>query len=163
MRLMPLLTFFILTSASLASCNGRTVAPTSPVPANEVPTEADVAGFVDLINTQRQSRGLAPLAWDPAAADVALAHSSDMATRGFFSHVNPDGASPFDRMSAAGIEYIRAGENIAFGFTSAQSVFEAWMASPGHRGNIENAAYTHHGVGRFGTYWTHLFFTPRPS
>ena len=141
----------------------ESAAPTSPVPAAANPSPPDVAAFAGLVNAHRQSLGRAALVWDPAAAAVALAHSEDMATRGFFSHVNPEGASPFDRMSAAGIQYMRAGENIAYGFSSAGSVFEAWMASPGHRGNIENAGYTHHGVGRHGTYWTHIFFTPRPS
>ena len=163
MRLQPVLALLVLMSASLASCSEHSTSPTAPVPAGVAPTETDVAAFAGLVNAHRQSQGLTALVWDPTAAAVALAHSEDMATRGFFSHVNPEGASPFDRMSAAGMHYSYAGENIAYGFTGAGSVFDAWMASPGHRGNIEKGAYTHHGVGRFGTHWTHIFFTPLPS
>ena len=39
------------------------------------------------------------------------------------------------------------GENVAFGFTSAQSVLDAWMASPGHRANILRPEYRQLGVG----------------
>ena len=146
----------------LAACqdpHGALTAPITPPPGGG-PNDAEVVAFVDLVNTHRQSLGAAALIWDARAAQVALAHSQDMATRGFFSHVNPDGLGPFDRLTAAGISYTTAGENIAYGFSTGAAVYEAWMASAGHRANIENAAYTHHGVGRYGTYWTHVFFTP---
>jgi len=91
---------------------------------------------------------------------VAQAHSQDMVDRGFFSHTNPDGESPFDRLAEAGIAYAAAGENIAYGYSTASSVLAAWLGSSGHRANIEYAGYTHHGVGLVGTYWTHVFLRP---
>ena len=39
------------------------------------------------------------------------------------------------------------GENVAIGQTSAKQVFEDWMNSPGHRGNILSASYTSIGIG----------------
>ena len=39
------------------------------------------------------------------------------------------------------------GENIAYGYASAQSVMNGWLTSPGHRANIERASYNAIGVG----------------
>lgn len=41
----------------------------------------------------------------------------------------------------------RAGENVAYGFTSAAGVMGAWMDSPGHRANIVEKRYRLLGVG----------------
>jgi uncharacterized protein YkwD len=122
--------------------------------------EPEVEAFVDQMNAHRATVGCAALTWNPSVADVALGHSRDMIERNFFAHTNPDGASPFDRMSAAGISFSRAAENIAYGYPTATAVLTAWLNSPGHRSNIENCALTEHGVGLAGTHWTHLFITP---
>jgi uncharacterized protein YkwD len=51
------------------------------------------------------------------------------------------------------------GENIAMGFGSSVSVFNAWMASPGHRANILKPAYTQMGIGHVGAggWWCQQF------
>lgn len=149
-----------LAAAGCDSDDGPT-SPAGQVPAPPPGVAAELQHFVSLMNQHRTEQGLAPLAWDARAAAVAQAHSADMVARSFFSHTNPDGDSPFDRMAAAGITYSTAGENIAYGYPSAESVLAAWLNSPGHRSNIENAGYTHHGVGLVGTHWTHLFLRPR--
>lgn len=81
-----------------------------------------------------------------------------MKDRQFFAHDNPDGQTPFDRMSAAGISYESAGENIARGQKTGGAVFTAWNNRSGHKANIENSGYTHHGLGYIedGHYWTHV-------
>lgn len=162
-RLLLLATAAALTSI-LAACDdtdgpigpGLPVAqePEPPPPVSVVP---EVAEFVDLMNAHRTSMGLNPLVWDDQVAAVAQAHSEDMVARQFFSHTNLDGESPFDRLTAAGITYLSAGENIAYGYPTAESVLAAWLGSSGHRANIENPNYTHHGVGLEGTHWTHVF------
>ena len=119
-----------------------------------------VASFVEQINAHRQSLGCPALAWNPAVAAVAQAHTEDMIARDFFSHTNPDGASPFDRLANADIAYSSAAENIAYGYATVEMVFAAWLGSLGHRANIENCSLTEHGVGLDGTYWTHLFIRP---
>ena len=121
---------------------------------------ADVEEFVSLVNSHRATVGCAPLEWDGRVAAVAEAHSKDMVARDFFSHTNPDGDSPWDRLSDAGISFSLAAENIAWGYTSAEAVLSGWLGSPGHRANIENCALTHHGVGLADWHWTHLFVTP---
>lgn len=122
--------------------------------------DADVALFVDLMNDHHASIGCPPLSWNDGVAAVAQAHSQDMVDRGFFSHTNPDGESPFDRLSGAGISYSRAAENIAWGHPSADAVLSAWLGSAGHRANIENCLLTQHGVGLVDQHWTHVFITP---
>ena len=72
------------------------------------------------------------LRWDATLAAVAAAHSRDMATRNYFNHKSKSGASPFDRMKAAGYRYDYAGENIAAGFASPKSVVNGWLRSSGH-------------------------------
>src|SRR5689334_3988307 len=49
--------------------------------------EQKIAG---LVNSQRQSNSLKPLAIDDRLSKVARDHSEDMIKRGFFDHVNPD-------------------------------------------------------------------------
>ena len=119
-----------------------------------------IASFVDLVNAYRVSMGCAALAWNPAVAAVAQSHSEDMIARDFFSHTNPDGDSPFDRLHNAGITFSAAAENIAAGYPTAEGVLQAWLGSAGHRANIENCSLTEHGVGLQDTHWTHLFIRP---
>lgn len=155
----------IVALASLAGCIWGTLPPagggSGDPPDTDSPMEASEleARVAELVNEHRQSIGAEPLVWLNDLGDVARAHSQDMADRGFFSHTNPDGDDPFDRMSDAGISYGWAGENIAWGYTSAEAVVQGWLDSPGHRANIENVNYTHHGIGHVaeGNYWTHLF------
>lgn len=111
------------------------------------------------MNEHRTSQGLPKLQWDASLAGVALSHSADMHSRDFFSHTNPDGEDPFERMKAAGLSFQSAGENIAMGHSTGQAVFDGWIGSTGHRENIENTSYTHHGLGYVedGHYWTHVF------
>ncbi|HET9253034.1 MAG TPA: CAP domain-containing protein [Candidatus Eisenbacteria bacterium] len=134
----------------------------SPSPGSG-PTDAEVISFVDRMNEHRVSQGLSPLAWHSGVAAVATAHSQDMENRDFFSHTNPDGDGPGDRLDAAGITYRAWGENIAWGYATGASVLSAWLASSGHRANIENGYFTHHGVGKVGTIWTHVFLRPSSS
>ena len=118
---------------------------------------------LELVNAERAKHGLSSLSWDNRLADVARAHSRDMAARNFFAHNNPDGKTPFDRIKAAGINYGSAGENIATGQKTPEEVVDAWMNSEGHRANILNASYKKLGVGYvtanrgYKTYWTQNF------
>jgi uncharacterized protein YkwD len=128
--------------------------------APEVQLDPDVEQFVSLLNSHRVDVGCPALEWSGPVAEVAQAHSVDMATRSFFSHTNPDGKSPFDRLSDAGVGYSSAAENIAHGYPTGAAVLSGWLGSPGHRANIENCALTQHGVGLHAARWTHVFTRP---
>lgn len=114
----------------------------------------------DLVNQHRAQAGCPPLVWDEAATRAAIAHSTDMARRNYFSHTTPDGHTMADRLRAQGISYRRAAENIAMGQQTAQQAVSSWMESQGHRQNIENCALTRQGVGVVAGRWTHVFYTP---
>ncbi|GEL78822.1 hypothetical protein TMU01_30570 [Tenuibacillus multivorans] len=116
---------------------------------------------VDLVNQERQKRGLQPLEASVELSDVAREKSRDMANKNYFSHTSPTYGSPFDMMQQFGINYRTAGENIAMGQRSPEQVMNGWMNSDGHRKNILNGNFTHIGVGYVEangqTYWTQMF------
>ena len=106
--------------------------------------------MLDLINQERQNRGIPPLRMDSRLVNAARAHSQDMGCNGFFSHTGSDGSSPFDRMRRAGYTFTAAAENIYAGggsYNSPQAAFQGWMNSDGHRENMLNSAYVDVGIG----------------
>jgi uncharacterized protein, YkwD family len=130
------------------------------IPASAVTTYEDQV--ITLVNQQRAKRGLMALKKNATLAYIARLKSSDMATHGYFSHTSPTLGSPFTMMLHYGIRYSAAGENIAMGQPTPQSVMNAWMNSPGHRANILSPAYNQIGVGlarnKSGVpYWTQEF------
>lgn len=115
----------------------------------------EVASLVhDLLNEEREEAGLAPVAHDADLADIARAHSADMAAKDYFSHTNQEGCSSSCRLDEASYEYRSMGENIymMWGFDlgleeTAAKIVDSWMNSPGHRANILTESFTHGGVG----------------
>lgn len=96
-----------------------------------------------------------PLAPNQILRDAAGDHSQDMLDRDFFSHINPDGESPFDRMKNAGYAYTTAGENLSWTGTTGKldrdgaifSHHEGLFESPGHRVNILGPSFREIGAG----------------
>lgn len=114
-----------------------------------------------LVNRERTQRDLQPLRMDSELRAVAREHSADMFQRGYFSHINPDGENPFDRMRDADVTFRTAGENLAMAPT-VEIAHNGLMNSPGHRANILNPAYRNAGIGvysspRQGRMYTQLF------
>lgn len=99
-----------------------------------------------LLNQDRAANGLPALTLNSKLTSLADAYAADMIKRGYFSHYNPEGQSPFDRMNNAGISYSTAGENLAIN-TSVSAAETAFMKSSGHRANILNSSYTDVGIG----------------
>lgn len=99
-----------------------------------------------LVNEERTSRGIRPLMWDDSIVPTALLHSYDMFRRSYFSHINPDGKTPFDRMTDGGVEYLLAGENLAYA-PSVEVAHKGLMNSPGHRENILRPEFGRIGIG----------------
>uniref|UniRef100_UPI0013DAD177 dockerin type I domain-containing protein n=1 Tax=Candidatus Laterigemmans baculatus TaxID=2770505 RepID=UPI0013DAD177 len=96
-----------------------------------------------------------PLAPHQALLNAADAHSQDMLNRDFFSHENPDGEMPWDRMLEAGYRYSLAGENIVWSGTTGALDRDAaihdhhagFMRSPGHRANLFSPGFREIGAG----------------
>lgn len=125
---------------------------------------AEIA-VVDLINNYRVANGVAPLLVSDLVSDASSKHSQDMAKYGFFSHSSvksdwfPSGSNAGSRMVACGYPpNAHWGENIAMGYTTPESVFAAWRASPTHDENMLNRHWAVIGVayeaGPGGGYWT---------
>jgi uncharacterized protein YkwD len=122
----------------------------------------------DLANAARATRGLPAFEWNDALAAMARSHSKDMAERGYFDHVSPDGVGLAGRLEANEIAYSKANENIAAGQLNALFAHADWMNSTtGHRDAIlsDNEQL---GVGvyfnkddQYGTYFTENFIIPR--
>src|SRR5262245_18795550 len=110
----------------MVACQRHVMGPGTSAPANQ-PTE--VRAFVRLLNEHRVGEGSPALIWNERVAAVANAHSADMANRNYFSHTNPAGQSPFDRLRAAGITFNAAAENIAYGQPTGQTVLTSWLGS----------------------------------
>ncbi|MDB5238104.1 MAG: hypothetical protein JWM46_374 [Candidatus Kaiserbacteria bacterium] len=105
------------------------------------------AAITSLTNADRSSQGLSSLTEDPLLAQAAQAKANDMAAKGYFSHVSPDGKTPWYWFDSVKYPYSYAGENLAVDFTDSQDVETAWMNSPMHRANILKAQYTRIGIG----------------
>jgi uncharacterized protein YkwD len=102
--------------------------------------------MLDLVNNERVSRGLQPLAADPELTEVARRHSADMFARGYFAHDTPEGRTPFDRMEEANVRFLTAGENLALAPTLSVA-HTGLMNSPGHRANILRPQFGRLGIG----------------
>lgn len=117
---------------------------------------------VRLVNIERAKNGIAPLTLDMNATDAALIRAKEASN--MFSHTRPDGRDCFSLLDELGIGYKAAGENIAAGYITPESVVEGWMNSEGHRDNIMNPEFTKIGVGYYYNsecmyvyYWSQFF------
>lgn len=109
-----------------------------------------------------------PVHWNQQLAEAALAHSRDMAQKGYFSHTDKQGKEVAQRADAAGYRWRHIAENISRGQTSAQEAVTGWVNSPGHCRALMNPRYAEMGAAfsiregrRPAAYWTQVFGTPR--
>lgn len=141
--------------------------------------EAEMAALLVSDRGQRRAR----MSRNAILDGVARARAQDMADRGYFSHVNPDGLgantlvrragyrlpSTYDDSPAAyNIESAAAGDPYA----TARAAWRGWMGSRGHRTHLLGlhpafAEQTEYGVGyvyqpnsRKGHYWVVLIAPP---
>lgn len=100
-----------------------------------------------LTNNDRAINGVGTLTEEPLLTVAAQKKAADMAEKGYFSHVTPDGKAPWYWLDLVGYNYSYAGENLAVNFTDSKDVEEAWMKSPTHRANIVRSEFTRIGIG----------------
>jgi len=102
--------------------------------------------MLDMVNEERKEHRLVILQADTQLTNVARDHSRDMFARSYFSHISPEGLSPFDRARKANILFLTMGENLALAQTL-PIAHEGLMNSPGHRANILNPSFRRVGIG----------------
>jgi|GEM_PF-1993763 len=120
------------------SSGGGTVSGTDSGGSGSTATSADEAALVaaenqlkDLVDTERAKQGKEALEWDESLRSIARAHSRDMAEKGYFGHVNPDGQGPEERLNNAGVQFDAVAENIAQNDNSVDPAGQAltdWMS-----------------------------------
>jgi uncharacterized protein YkwD len=154
--------------AAPAPGSTRSYAP-APVSAAAVGATGDERRAFDLINRERQRRGMSPLAWDGDLVRLARYHSQNMARSGYLSHVDRDGRDLKSRARVVGLRgWSALGENIAYnqGYDDPTAfAVERWMVSEKHRENAMAGHYTHAAVGiaraADGTYYFTQIFMRR--
>lgn len=103
--------------------------------------------IVQLTNNLRQQQGLPILLINEQLNISAEAKAENMAVNGYFSHADKNGIRMGYWITSAGYNYLRAGENLAKGFTNTEDLMTTWINSPTHYANLINMNYREIGVG----------------
>jgi uncharacterized protein YkwD len=99
--------------------------------------------ILELVNEHRVSIGLSALQPLDIVSNVAGGHTDYMIKVENINHDN------FAKRSENLIKNAHAktvGENVAYGYFTAENVLKGWLDSEGHRAVIENPKYTHFGI-----------------
>lgn len=110
-----------------------------------IDTDAEKEMFL-MVNSERQKEEVGQLELDNNLTKVARKHCQDMFERGYFSHITPDGYTPFDRMAINDISFTAAGENLALA-PNVDLAMDGFIKSSGHRENILSTDFGKIGVG----------------
>lgn len=126
---------------------------------------ADEQAVLDATNAERKKAKLDPLTADPKLTEAARKHAANMASQDKMAHTLDD-KDAADRAKAAGYEFRRLGENIAWNQPTPKEVVAGWMDSKGHRENILNGDYTQIGIAvaknsKGEPYWVQVFGKPK--
>ncbi len=151
--------------------------PTSTIEPTRTPTPiftsctttlnlANENAVVQLINAERQSRGLHAYAVQTQLRAAARVQAADMACNHFLGHIGSDGSTVRDRVTAQGYTFTWIGENYMVS-QNPQTAFNWWMNSAPHTANILSPNYTEFGVGYiysaesdYGGYFVIVFARP---
>jgi uncharacterized protein YkwD len=131
----------ILNSCSSDS-NELQTSNASSLKVNEYSYSVTELETMDLINTYRVSIGLSALEKINHISSKSEEHDYYMITNNVVNH-NDFVARSENIMKVLGAKSVS--ENIAYNFNTPQSVLNAWLASPGHKENIEGN-FTHFGI-----------------
>ncbi|NMB91451.1 CAP domain-containing protein [candidate division WWE3 bacterium] len=101
----------------------------------------NVKDLLEYTNGKREEVGLSDLKLNSKLTLAAQEKAADMFKDGYWAHVAPDGAEPWDFILAQNYDYIYAGENLAKNFSTSKEVVEAWYKSPSHKSNLLGANY----------------------
>lgn len=97
--------------------------------------------LISLTNEKRIENGVSALRFNEELSKAADLKASDMLSKNYWAHNSPDGKTPWVFIKTSGYTYVYAGENLARGFSSAEDVVNAWMASATHRSNLLSETY----------------------
>lgn len=153
------LLFTISTLTSCSSDSEEVATPTANTTSQKsYAHNATELELLDLVNEYRVSKGLNALQIIEHISYESQAHNAYMIA---INAVNHDGFDQRKSNLQQVLGAVKVGENVAYGFSSPQSTLNAWIASDGHRANLEGD-FTHFGLsirqnaeGR--NYYTNMF------
>ncbi len=116
----------------------------------DLPISLDIVEqeFLVILNNHRESLGRQRLRASETLTKAAQWQAEDMIEHGYRSHTDSTGRGAQQRLAECGIGGNSGGENIVWSTTSAQNAFDRWMASPGHKANMEDARWSQIGISR---------------
>jgi uncharacterized protein YkwD len=112
-----------------------------------VETNLTQQALLDATNTDRQDNNRPALTLNPQLQQAAQTKAADMSIQNYWSHNSPAGKQPWSFVAETGYTYQAAGENLAYGFSDADAIMNAWMKSNDHRANLLSTEYTEVGFG----------------
>ena len=86
-----------------------------------------------------------PLEYSDALSEVAAIRAEEAAEH--WSHKRPDGKGFQTALWDNGIDFVYAGECLAYGYKTAEEVIDAWMDSPSHKRVLLIDDFEYIGVG----------------
>jgi len=98
-------------------------------------------------NRRRDISKIDDLKINKKLSEAAQDKAEDMVEKDYWSHLTPDGDSPWTFVDEAGYEYSRAGENLAYGFSNSEQVIAGWMNSQSHKENMLDDGFSEVGFG----------------
>ena len=125
------------------------------------PADPVSAAVFAQINADRAAEGLAPVAWDPKAADLAAAYTREQIREGTVGHFLLDGIPPYARLSRTGdlamgaenaVAFMSIGDRIGdapltLALRAEREMLAEKPPNDGHRRAILDPDATHVGVG----------------
>lgn len=137
--------FFLGCLVSLSSCSKEDL----DMEYAELSTEAAPVSYtifelevLELVNKYREEKGLSAVGFMDEISLQASIHNKHMIERSEVCH--DDFGSRYSNLVNA-VEAKAVRENVAFGYRTAEAVFEGWLKSEKHRETIEGD-YTHTGI-----------------
>lgn len=99
-------------------------------------TDANSRLLLEQTNYERTQNGQTALAESVALTKAAQQKANDMVAKNYWNHASPDGKQPSTFVLDAGYNYQTMGENLAYGFDTAEEAVSGWMSSQAHKRNI---------------------------
>lgn len=97
------------------------------------------------VNQVRASHNAPPLVYNQQLTNSAIAKGQDMCSKNYWEHGNW-----ISFINASGYPYLKASENLAHGFATAQATINGWINSPSHFANMIDPALRDTGFGIVG-------------
>ncbi len=100
----------------------------------------------NLISAYRNDSKLPKVTVHPRLEQSARAKLKDMIDHQYWQHDDQNDVEPWYFFHQVGYLYTTAGENLAFGASSAWQTFTDWQNSPAHNEQLLNPNYEHMGI-----------------